>query len=489
MPFVSSPPGSSRVISASGGDDYATAQAAINASIVDGKTIVVRGILRLSAGLIIENAVNGITMMGATGGSGFIPYDAAADAITLLTERVTAGNGGYHTVIQDLLFKSRKAHSAPGADSGGTIGFVTSSSWGTHIRNCAFFYCKTAIICSNSYGGAADANGNQVTAIERIKIFGPHIDSGPAIWLKGSTEVTINNVLAFCGAGTPPVGSIALLIESRDSINVNHFGAVCYEIGTKIRMANTTLNINGGIWFWNAMMDTGGTGFVIDGTGDNVDEIEFHGCWAGYNSGTGVIVKGSNLKGVRWYGGIVQANGGGGFDIQSGDASDAQHTISGCQILDNQTYGIQIASGVGGIRIHDNKFHDNVNYGVGFNTQSHGIKFLGSHQGLNIHDNDMVGNVTGATTGDYTHSSNVVHHNRGLNPKGVLGPPAVPASTTAYTNAYAHDCTVYVSGGTVSAIAVGGTSTGATSGAFRVAAGQTITLTYSVAPTWTWFGD
>jgi hypothetical protein len=196
MPFVSSPPGSSRVISASGGDDYATAQAAINASIVDGKTIVVRGILRLSAGLIIENAVNGITMMGATGGSGFIPYDAAADAITLLTERVTAGNGGYHTVIQDLLFKSRKAHSAPGADSGGTIGFVTSSSWGTHIRNCAFFYCKTAIICSNSYGGAADANGNQVTAIERIKIFGPHIDSGPQV-LGASDEQNGNANLQF----------------------------------------------------------------------------------------------------------------------------------------------------------------------------------------------------------------------------------------------------------------------------------------------------
>jgi hypothetical protein len=45
---------------------------------------------------------------------------------------------------------------------------------------------------------------------------------------------------------------------------------------------------------------------------------------------------------------------------------------------------------------------------------------------------------------------------------------------------------VYVSGGTVSAIAVDGTTTGLTSGAFLVRPMGTITLTYSVAPTWVW---
>lgn len=73
--------------------------------------------------------------------------------------------------------------------------------------------------------------------------------------------------------------------------------------------------------------------------------------------------------------------------------------------------------------------------------------------------------------------------------RGPLTAPTVPASTTAQTNTFGVDCSVFVTGGTVTAVAIGGTATGLTSGAFRVPAGQTITLTYSAAPTWTWFGD
>ena len=65
----------------------------------------------------------------------------------------------------------------------------------------------------------------------------------------------------------------------------------------------------------------------------------------------------------------------------------------------------------------------------------------------------------------------------------------MPASGTALTNPFPFDATVYVSGGTVTAIAVGGTATGLTSGAVFVAAGETITLTYSAAPTWVWIGN
>lgn len=77
----------------------------------------------------------------------------------------------------------------------------------------------------------------------------------------------------------------------------------------------------------------------------------------------------------------------------------------------------------------------------------------------------------------------------GYNPVGPLTAPTMPASGTAVTNTFGVDATVYVTGGTVTAIAVDGTDTGMTSGPVRLAAGQTITLTYSAAPTWTWFGD
>ena len=76
--------------------------------------------------------------------------------------------------------------------------------------------------------------------------------------------------------------------------------------------------------------------------------------------------------------------------------------------------------------------------------------------------------------------SNVVQQNA-LNPT-----VSVPASTTAQTNVYGVPMIVTVTGGTVTVIAVNGVTTGLTSGSFLVPSGGTITLTYSVAPTWTW---
>lgn len=65
-------------------------------------------------------------------------------------------------------------------------------------------------------------------------------------------------------------------------------------------------------------------------------------------------------------------------------------------------------------------------------------------------------------------------------------PPSIPASTTALLNPYWRDCAVTVSGGTVTAITVDGTATGITGGTVIVPTGKTITLTYSVSPSWTW---
>lgn len=84
--------------------------------------------------------------------------------------------------------------------------------------------------------------------------------------------------------------------------------------------------------------------------------------------------------------------------------------------------------------------------------------------------------------------------NTGANPPGAntttdVTTPAVPATTVAVLNTTGVDVTVYVAGGTVSAITIGNKATGLTSGAVRLPANQAITLTYTVAPTWTWIGE
>lgn len=70
--------------------------------------------------------------------------------------------------------------------------------------------------------------------------------------------------------------------------------------------------------------------------------------------------------------------------------------------------------------------------------------------------------------------------------RGNITAPAVPASTVA-TTAIAKDAAVIVAGGTVTAITVAGVATGLTSGTVIVPCGKTISITYSVAPTWKWY--
>jgi hypothetical protein len=72
-------------------------------------------------------------------------------------------------------------------------------------------------------------------------------------------------------------------------------------------------------------------------------------------------------------------------------------------------------------------------------------------------------------------------------PAGVTA-PAVPASGSPATNTFPHAVFVTLRGGTVTAVAVGGVTLSAFSSTVLVPAGATITLTYAVAPTWTWFG-
>lgn len=82
--------------------------------------------------------------------------------------------------------------------------------------------------------------------------------------------------------------------------------------------------------------------------------------------------------------------------------------------------------------------------------------------------------------------------NESLTPLGDwIDKPAVPATTVPVTNTSGHNMWVEVSanGATISVVKVDGVAIGArTSGAFRVRAGSTIALTYTVAtPTWQWF--
>lgn len=64
--------------------------------------------------------------------------------------------------------------------------------------------------------------------------------------------------------------------------------------------------------------------------------------------------------------------------------------------------------------------------------------------------------------------------------------PAMPASTVNVTNPLTQSVFVTITGGTISSVKVNGVQVGTGAGTYTVPAGQTISITYTVAPTWSW---
>lgn len=64
--------------------------------------------------------------------------------------------------------------------------------------------------------------------------------------------------------------------------------------------------------------------------------------------------------------------------------------------------------------------------------------------------------------------------------------PAVPASTVAASNTSGQWLAVAITGGTLTSVVINGTQAGTTAGSYSLPPGGTISITYSVAPTWAW---
>lgn len=133
------------------------------------------------------------------------------------------------------------------------------------------------------------------------------------------------------------------------------------------------------------------------------------------------------------------------------------------------------------------------------NTIDGGLKPVGASYLDGIHCNDVDNQINHNTIRNLTAPDDIIgifapglgssraHANIGFNPVGNVAAPAVPASTVTQTNSFKSAAWVFVAAGTVTVIAINGVATGMIAGAFRVDVGQTIAITYTVAPTWTWF--
>jgi hypothetical protein len=159
--------------------------------------------------------------------------------------------------------------------------------------------------------------------------------------------------------------------------------------------------------------------------------------------------------------------------------------VSGCVLNGNgqnsstSNSGILFGANVTNAQVVDCRAYDN----SAQRRQTYGIQ-IGQNAQLaiaDIHGNDLRGNATGAINIAGSVQGVVLRNNLGYDPVGaaVLTPGASPFAYTAG----ATDQVVTVAGGAVSGIDYAGQATGLTSGAFALASGQTLTVTYTSPPT------
>lgn len=244
-------------------------------------------------------------------------------------------------------------------------------------------------------------------------------------------------------------------------------GDTCSNAGIQIEKAYQVTFVDS----WGSGC-TGGPGWVIGNGTSSIRQVALIGCRA----------LGNYEDGFRWSAG----NG------------DLGSQMIGCQALSNGyaaggTYdGINVQGGNSGLVIQGCNAYNDDSQGLGI-YQLHGINIEGNVTNLVITGNNL-DNADGNTGTNLqydstTHTGNIITDNIGFNNESFASSPAMAASNTPFVNPYGRPMLVYINGGTVSAVKIDtitvATGTGYTA---YIGPGHSISVVYSVAPSWSWVG-
>lgn len=446
-------------------DDTTAIQNTINAaqSAGGGTVFLPAGTYIVSSPLSITQP--GVKVLGAGSNASTIRPSSGFSGAAIIA--VTSANG---TAISDLgIVCANSTYSSNPAANG--INVTTSY----------------VAMLSNLYVAFVNGWGVQVSTSASATGYSPMLHNVFTTRCKGgihilgvSPNTSIGATLTNC-AGDQAQAAEAFLIE--DAVDVQMVNCGGYSVGSGI----ASVHVKGGGFIYCTTGDFGasnattGACFLLENSANtNLGSVAITATTVQKGS-TGLLVNGGGNILVE--GCHVYYNYGHGINLAGG----SQIVIVGNTFINNNQNGAAntydlLDNCFNPVIVQGNMFLSPAGSGVGQVAQA--VKTVTQNA---WYMNNVFGGASGANA--FSGTPAVARGNVGYNPVGSLAAPAVPASGTAQTNTLGVDATVFVTGGTVSAVAIGGTNTGLTSGTFRVPAGQTITLTYSVAPTWTWFGD
>lgn len=381
---------------------------------------------------------------------------------------------------------------------------ITNGKYGIALYGCVDVEIDSCYLVSLSTGGV----NNATVGVGLYDAAASGYALGSAVSLP--TEVMLHNTEIF---GTLNTGwNYGLLINAGEDVTISN----CYLGNASV--ANVLIQQTSRNKLILEVAFTNGT--YIDGAGEDSVKIEGDGGdgteYIGSVSFDGIDIKG---QGGQTNNGIfVSGTSRGGTFAQAcvnlrvngcriGDFDESGIRIDGCvnamlsnniiggNNYNNATGGRGILLGAACTRVSVNGGRSGgLSYGAGTSFQAHGIEIVVGASELHIDGVDVSNNTTGGVLDNAAAVTTAARTVWVTNCRGYNGARAaktglaVPLTTVAQYNPYGAPCWVGISGGTVSAIKLNGTTYATATGTgLLVGPGDYITLEYTVAPTWVWW--
>jgi hypothetical protein len=456
-------------------DDTAPIQAAINTIAATGN-----GALYLPGGYSYK--ASGLTW----GGAGRLKIYGDGPGTFLIMGTTTGilftATAGYVDIEGMSVF-----HPVQGASTAGY--FFKFSNTLAIIRNVQFFNGFNVARWEDGcfQGGAANitARGlkNDLFQVDVSPLAGPI--GGNMIFERINSQADSTNI----GTG--------LRLVSGDGIHVINSAILGFFNGISA-IPSASRNYLANLYFTDVVVDGAGgpagqgPGWFFDGTSGPLLRVFMSNCWAGaIAGGNGVEIK--NTKVFSWVLGMIIDCGQSGIvvDVGSREVSLEGIVVTGNSALSSSTYhGIVVFTGSDRVSVKNCRSGATYNGTDGTtqtNTQGYGLIVADpGTTNYQLIGNDVSGNLTaGLLDNGGAGGRRIVRDNPGYNPIGISN-ITLGASPATYT-AKATPETVYIAGGTVSNITIGGITVAVSVGTIPVVLAlnpnQSMVVTYTAAPT------
>ncbi|MFM0044141.1 hypothetical protein [Paraburkholderia sediminicola] len=400
---------------------------------------------------------------GGTSGSRLVSASAAADILDI------SSSGG--TYVEGVGFDSSVTR------TGGNFLFPSGSSNNGLIRNVAF---------SNYFQGL-NLSWNNGT-VDHALFYKPVANTGVGVNIGGNNAgcIVLNDIEMFPpGSGSQPAygvkvtSSQCLLISNSDVI----------QQGTDLALIPGNGQAVSSTYVSNSFFDTAVNGVMINATGTgNVIRAVFTNSWASSHSNVGVTVENNGtgvVQGVQFVNHIGINNTNYGFQINGGTGNATDIGVADSLFANNGSHGIVVANGSTSVTLSGDRSGA---YGGVAGNGGYGVFVGSSVTNLNILGNQLVGNTSGSISDNTAGTTKTIKANTGYNPRPSTS-ITVTASPFTYTNNTGDTINVFVTGGTVTNVALGGNTVAAlTNTVIPVPQGASVVVTYSAAPTMTYIG-